>query len=215
MEFYIKQGISILTALLAVVMMQFKSMKMILLGQITVNLLAASTFFLFGGLSGAGICFVAIIQTIVMFFYNRKNKLPHISVTILFILLYIGCSVYYYKSFVDIFSALAAIRHQMSRQEHNIKDESNQARAYRAGIDPENSTIRDNNPYLYSDPDNPLALPETVLPKGGIYNLTEYSLTSYDFRGTVSYNADLGENGDHIISLFGGICSVNINGPLG
>ena len=75
----------------------------------TVNLLAASTFFLFGGLSGAGICFVAIIQTIVMFFYNRKNKLPHISVTILFILLYIGCSVYYYKSFVDIFSALAAI----------------------------------------------------------------------------------------------------------
>ena len=102
------------------------------------------------------------------------------------------------------FSALAAIRHQMSRQEHNIKDESNQARAYRAGVDPENSTIRDNNPYLYSDPDNPLALPETVLPKGGIYNLTEYSLTSYDFRGTVSYNADLGENGDHIISLFGG-----------
>ena len=102
------------------------------------------------------------------------------------------------------FSALAAIRHQMSRQEHNIKDESNQARAYRAGIDPENSTIRDNNPYLYSDPDNPLALPETVLPKGGIYNLTEYSLTSYDFRGTVSYNADLGKNGDHIISLFGG-----------
>ena len=101
-------------------------------------------------------------------------------------------------------AALAAIRHQMSRQEHNIKDESNQARAYRAGIDPENSTIRDNNPYLYSDPDNPLALPETVLPKGGIYNLTEYSLTSYDFRGTVSYNADLGRTGDHIISLFGG-----------
>lgn len=64
---------------------------MILLGQITVNLLAASTFFLFGGLSGAWICFVAIVQTIVMFFYNRKNKLPHISITILFILLYIGC----------------------------------------------------------------------------------------------------------------------------
>ena len=101
-------------------------------------------------------------------------------------------------------AALAAIRHQMSRQEHHIMDDSNQARAYRAGIDPENSTIRDNNPYLYSDPDNPLALPETVMPKGGIYNLTEYSLTSMDFRGTISYNADLGKNGDHIVSLFGG-----------
>ncbi len=101
-------------------------------------------------------------------------------------------------------AALGAIRYQMSRQEHNIKDESNQARAYRAGIDPENSTIRDANPYLYTDPDNPLALPETVMPKGGIYNLTEYSLLSTDFRATISYNADLGRNGDHIISLFGG-----------
>lgn len=101
-------------------------------------------------------------------------------------------------------AALAAIRYQSSRQEHHIKDDSNQARAYRAGIDPEDATIRDSNPYLYSDPDDPLALPETVLPKGGIYNLTEYSLLSTDFRATISYNADLGKTGDHIISLFGG-----------
>ena len=101
-------------------------------------------------------------------------------------------------------SALAAIRYQQSRQEHHIKDESNQARAYRAGIDPEDATIRDSNPYLYSDPDDPLALPETVLPKGGIYNLTEYSLLSTDFRATISYNAELGKTGDHILSLFGG-----------
>ena len=101
-------------------------------------------------------------------------------------------------------AALAAIRYQQSRQEHHIKDESNQARAYRAGIDPEDATIRDSNPYLYSDPDDPLALPETVLPKGGIYNLTEYSLLSTDFRGTISYNAELGKTGDHILSLFGG-----------
>ena len=101
-------------------------------------------------------------------------------------------------------SALAALRKQMSRQEHNIKDNSNQARAYRAGIDPENATIRDLNPYLYTDPDDPLALPETVMPKGGIYNLTEYALTSMDFRATVSYNADLGKSGEHILSLFGG-----------
>ncbi len=101
-------------------------------------------------------------------------------------------------------SALGAIRYQMSRQEHNITDQSNQARAYRAGIDPEDNTIRESNSFLYTDPDDPTALPETVLPKGGIYNLTEYSLLSADFRATVSYNRDLGRNGDHIISLFGG-----------
>ena len=101
-------------------------------------------------------------------------------------------------------AALAAIRYYSSRQEHNIKDDSNQARAYRAGIDPEDATIRDSNPYLYSDPDNPLALPETVLPKGGIYDLTEYTLTSMDLRATVAYNADLGKTGDHILNLFAG-----------
>ena len=102
------------------------------------------------------------------------------------------------------FSALGAIRYQMSRQEHNIKDNANQARAYRAGVDPEDNTIREVNSFLYKDPDDPLALPETVLPHGGIYDLTEYSLMSYDFRATVQYNRDLGRNGDHIISLFGG-----------
>ena len=101
-------------------------------------------------------------------------------------------------------NALGAIRYQMSRQEHNITDQSNQARAYRAGIDPEDATIRDANSFLYKDPDDPASLPETVLPKGGIYNLTEYSLLSTDFRATISYNRDLGRNGDHIISLFGG-----------
>lgn len=102
------------------------------------------------------------------------------------------------------FSALGAIRYYMARREHNIMDDSNQARAYRAGVDPEDATIRDNNSFLYKDPDNPLALPETVLPEGGIYDLTEDMLLSYDFRGTVQYNRDLGRNGDHIISLFGG-----------
>lgn len=101
--------------------------------------------------------------------------------------------------------ALAAVRYYNSSREHNIMDESNQARAYRAGIDPENSTIRDANRYLYSNPDDTRALPISILPKGGIYDLTENKLISTDFRGTISYNADLGKNGDHILSLFGGV----------
>ena len=54
MAFYLAQGISVLTALTAMVMMQFKSMKKILAGQIIANLLTASTYFLLGGFSGAG-----------------------------------------------------------------------------------------------------------------------------------------------------------------
>ncbi|MCQ2340028.1 MAG: SusC/RagA family TonB-linked outer membrane protein [Paludibacteraceae bacterium] len=102
-------------------------------------------------------------------------------------------------------SALGAIRYQMNKLEHNILDDSNQARAYRAGIDPEDNTIRDANSFLYTDPDDPKALPISVLPQGGIYDVTEYSLLSYDFRGTITYNGAFGANEDHILSIFTGI----------
>ena len=67
------------------------------------------------------------------------------------------------------FNALGAYRYQSSVQQHYVKDHSNQANAYRAGVDPEDATIRDLNKFLYRDPDDPYALPETVLPQGGIY----------------------------------------------
>ena len=109
MEFYIAQGISVLTALVAVLMMQFKQMRWILAGQIAANLLTAATYLLLGGLSGAGICLLAIVQSVVMFVYAQKQKKPHLAVILLFIALYIACSAYYYASPIDICSALAAV----------------------------------------------------------------------------------------------------------
>ena len=120
-EFYIAQGISVLITIIAVLMMQFKSMTIILLGQISANLLTATTYFLLGGLSGAGICFIAIIQTVTMFVYNRKKKTPHIALILVFIALYIGCCIYYYQSIVDIFSALAAITFALSIAQQDSK----------------------------------------------------------------------------------------------
>ena len=114
MEFYLAQGISVLTGIVAVVMMQFKDMRKILIGQILANLLTASTYFLLGGFSGAGICLIAIVQTVTMFLYNLKNRPPHRGVIVLFILLYLACSAFYYKSPVDLFSAMAAICYAFS-----------------------------------------------------------------------------------------------------
>ena len=109
MEFYIAQGISIITCIVAVIMVQLNSMKMILLFQIIANLLSASTYFLLGGISGAGICFIAIIQSVVMYIYDAKKVKPHLGVIIGFIVAYLLCSVIYYQSPVDIFSGLAAV----------------------------------------------------------------------------------------------------------
>lgn len=97
---------------------------------------------------------------------------------------------------------LGAYRTQKAVQEHFIKDQSNQAMAYRAGIYPEDAVVRDSNPYLYTDPENPNALPETVLPKGGIYYNDGHNLSQYDFRGTVQYNTAL--NDTHIFNFFAG-----------
>jgi TonB-linked SusC/RagA family outer membrane protein len=100
-------------------------------------------------------------------------------------------------------NVLAALKYQTSVQEHNIKDRSNQAEAYRVGVLPvEDATIRENNPLLYTDPDNTNALPQTILPEGGIYTYTNHSMKGIDFRATVNYNTNV--NNLHIINFFGG-----------
>lgn len=96
--------------------------------------------------------------------------------------------------------ALGAVKYQSTSQEHNITEFSNQAEAYRAMP---NATIRDRNPYLYKDPDDPYAIPVTILPQGGIYERTDYRMLGYDFRATGSYKDCFNEI--HILNLYGGM----------
>ncbi|WP_461641140.1 SusC/RagA family TonB-linked outer membrane protein [Labilibaculum euxinus] len=97
-------------------------------------------------------------------------------------------------------SALGAIKYSSTSQEHNITEFSNQAEAYRAMP---NSTIRDKNSFLYTDPDDPYALPVSILPQGGIYKRTDYNMIGYDFRTTASYKDVY--NDVHILNLYGGM----------
>lgn len=106
-----------------------------------------------------------------------------------------------YKPIRDMeISALGAIKYSTTSQQHQITEYSNQALAYRAMPD---ATVRDRNPYLYTDPDNPYALPISVLPKGGMYQKKEYNMKSYDFRATANYSHEF--NRTHIVNLFGGL----------
>lgn len=97
-------------------------------------------------------------------------------------------------------SALGALKYQSTSQEHHVTEFSNQASAYRAM---ETVTVRDNNPFLYTDPDDPYALPISVLPQGGIYTRTDYSMLGYDLRTTASYKDVY--NDSHILNLYGGM----------
>ena len=85
---------------------------------------------------------------------------------------------------------LISSRLSSTRRQHNVMDKSNQANAYRAGVDQQddNSTIRDSNSLLYTDPDNELAQPESILPSGGIKYQYDDNMRSNTFRFTTNYN---------------------------
>lgn len=106
-----------------------------------------------------------------------------------------------YKPFTHLeLKALGAVKHTSTSTEHYILDESNQAMAYRAmGT----STIRKNNPFLYTDPDDIYALPISVLPEGGIYERQDNTMTGWDFRATGNYSNTFALN--HIVNVYGGM----------
>lgn len=95
-------------------------------------------------------------------------------------------------------TALGAVKYTATTNEHNIKDDSNQAEAYRAMG---NSTIQKNNNYLYTNPDDIYSLPVTILPNGGILDRTDNRMFGYDFRASAAYNDVYHE--DHIVNLYG------------
>ena len=95
---------------------------------------------------------------------------------------------------------LGAYKYSITSQAYQIREGSNMAMAYRAMDD---ATIRNANPWLYLDPDQPNSLKYPALPKGGFYDETKYRMNSWDFRATASYNDVFNEK--HILNLYGGM----------
>ena len=102
-------------------------------------------------------------------------------------------------------NVLGSYRINRSARDHSIKDDSNQAEAYRAGVD--NPNIMYSNPYLYSDPDKPNSLPISVMPSGGIFIENLNQVKQLDFRGTINYNHIWEQGGEeaHIFSALAGM----------
>ncbi len=106
-----------------------------------------------------------------------------------------------YKIIKDLqYSFDGAYRFAKTNQEHKITENSNQAKAYRAGVAEQNPTILSNNRFLYRNPDNPNALPVSVLPFGGFYNTVDDNITNYYFRNSLEYNKTFNE--DHLVNIF-------------
>ena len=103
-------------------------------------------------------------------------------------------------------NGLISSRISHTKLQHNVMDDSNQARAYRAGVDQQddNSTIRDDNRLLYTDPDDEKALPESVLPSGGIKYVNSTISRSNYYRFTADFRNVYGKKQNHSLNLFAG-----------
>ena len=79
---------------------------------------------------------------------------------------------------------LRAIRYESGVYNTDITENSNIAQSYRAI----NESIRENNDYLYKDPNNPFAIPEIVMPQGGKRTKQVTTFNGNNLRATLNYN---------------------------
>ena len=111
MNFIIGQVISIVVLIISVIVVQFKNIKYILIGEIIMNLLVALSFVFLGGLSGAWICIVATVQTLIMYLVNRREiaSWKRTALMVVFVAAYIIGTVIVYQGWSDIVSCVCAM----------------------------------------------------------------------------------------------------------
>ena len=120
---------------------------------------------------------------------------------------------------------LASYKFSQAVTTRKITEVSNLAQSFRMMDD---ATMRDSNPWLYTDPDVVNSLPISVLPEGGFYREAKNKMNYWNFNVSANYNdvfADkhivnlLGaieiDNTDRVASSFNGVGMQYLNGMLG
>lgn len=109
MDFLVSQICGAVVSIAALLSMQFKNLKYVLIFQLICNVVGSLSYILLdGGLSGFGIYAVALTQTIVFFSIRLYNKKAPVYLAYLFSALFLLCSLLTYKSYNDIFPLIAA-----------------------------------------------------------------------------------------------------------
>ncbi len=99
-------------------------------------------------------------------------------------------------------SALGALRYLDQYSSTDRDEQSNAAQVYR---NTSKSIIRSNNSRLYRPLDDPKAIPQVVMPYGGIHNSQNIIEERYDGQLKLHYNDSFGANGAHSVSAVGGL----------
>ncbi len=107
--FIIAQAFGIVACILSVISMLSKSITGALIFQMLANIAIAINFGLVDGISGAVVCIIGTVQTLVMFLMRRKEIEPQGWLLGIFLIAYIMASVVMYSKWFDVLSGIAAV----------------------------------------------------------------------------------------------------------
>lgn len=108
-NFILAQIAGFITAILAIIAVQLKEMKSILLMGVVTNALTVTNYWLLGEMSGAWICLIAIVQSLWIFYYSKDGRRFPKRLNYIFMLLYSVAVFVAYQNIYDILSWVAAI----------------------------------------------------------------------------------------------------------
>lgn len=124
MSFVIAQVLGIIGTIVNIFSIQLKNKKDILFCFIVINFIFVLNLILLGGYTGAIVCFVAGVQTIIISMYELKNKkFPKLLIPVFLIVSIIFGSLTY-KSLIDILPLFCSVTYTLSilqKKESNIR----------------------------------------------------------------------------------------------
>lgn len=123
MNFIIGQIISFAALIIASVSAQFKNIKYVLIGGILSNASVALSFIFLRGESGAWICIVGAVQTLIIYIANKYQITPKWKnvLTVVFVIIYISGTAVVYRGWNDVVSCVAAMLYVMAISQNNTK----------------------------------------------------------------------------------------------
>ncbi len=107
--FIIAQVFGIIACIFSVISMLSKSITGALIFQMLGNIAIAINFGMVDGISGAVVCIIGTIQTLVMFLMRKKEIEPKGWLLGLFLIAYITAAVVMYSKWFDVLSGIAAV----------------------------------------------------------------------------------------------------------
>ena len=118
MQFLIAQAMGIFSTAAAIMCVQARRASFVLLGQFLANAFSGLSYGLLGSLSGAWICILASIQTLIIYYVNKKygesaykNK---IIVSAIFAAAYLIGTIITYRVWIDVIVCICAFLYTLT-----------------------------------------------------------------------------------------------------